>query len=317
MRVYDFSPDLVPETLCIYSHEHRLNTLKFFNNIQDEIHKENVKVHINLSEVKRATAAASLLFFAIITRAKLNFNDGKKVRFTWPIKAKNPNGHGYIVATGLSAALQASSISDLDDLTKNKRYFQSSVDPEEQLQSTRNFLLQNMNNPLNESQIELLTAAIGEAMINVRHHAYEIGDWERHKEYLGGARWWQCSWYNDEQDALYFIICDLGCGVVESYKDSHPNAEFEMGEEQILECAFSEGYSRFINQGRGNGSEDIKRPIEESKNEFKYENLLVLTNNSRYKYSIKQNKPSIDCHKFSSFLPGTIIEWCLIPERND
>lgn len=315
MILYHFTPSDVPETLCIYSHEHRLSTLQFFNSIQERLYDDGFKVHINLSEVKVATAAASLLFFAIISRAKLNLRNGKIIQFTWPVKSKNLEGHRYIVATGLSTALQANTISELDDLSKQKRFFQSAVDPEMQLQSTRSFLLDNMNNPLNENQIELLTAAIGEAMINVRHHAYEIGNWREHKGYLGGARWWQCSWYNDEQDALYFIICDLGCGVVESYKDSHPEAAVLMNEDNILNDAFCEGYSRFINQGRGNGSEDIKRPIEESGNDIKYENLLVLTGNSRYKYSIQDNKPAIICQKVSSFLPGTIIEWCLIPER--
>ncbi|MGO2334312.1 hypothetical protein [Providencia sp.] len=326
MSIYQFSTSLVPETLCINNPDHRLATLVFFGNIQTKLCDEKLKIHIDLSEVKMATAAASLLFFAIISEAKLRLNDPKAVRFTWPQKAKNIDGHKVIVATGLSSALLANSISELDKLTIEERYFQSSVDPETQLVSSRQFLIKNMDNPLNENQFALLTAAIGEAMINVRHHAYELEGWQGKKVYLGGSRWWQCSWYDQKQDALYFIICDLGCGVVESYKSSH--LEKVMTEFDMLNEAFCEGFSRFIDQGRGNGSEDIKRPIieEKSMHDVKFEQLLVLSGYSQYEYSIQNNKPRVLSHevtssipgtlsKATSFLPGTIVEWCLIPER--
>ncbi|MGO2344417.1 MAG: hypothetical protein ACTH64_01420, partial [Providencia sp.] len=118
----------------------------------------------------------------------------------------------------------------------------------------------------------------------------------------------------------------LGCGVVESYKSSH--LEKVMTEFDMLNEAFCEGFSRFIDQGRGNGSEDIKRPIieEKSMHDVKFEQLLVLSGYSQYEYSIQNNKPRVLSHevtssipgtlsKATSFLPGTIVEWCLIPER--
>lgn len=328
MSTFQFLVSSVPTTLCISNPSHRFETLSFFREIETKLYAENVRIHIDLSGVKQFTAEASLFFFATISNAKLRLNDPKVVQFTWPQKVNNPQGHKAIIATGLAAALLANSVSDLDQLTIDERFFQSSVDPEKQLISTRAFLLKNMDKPLNENQFGLLTAAIGEAMINVKHHAYELDQSLELKSYLGGSRWWQCSWYHPDWDALFFIICDLGCGVIDSYKSSHSDISTHKTEPDILREAFSEGFSRFIDQGRGNGSEDIKRPITEGQgmNDVKYEKLRVFSGYSQYEYTIQNGKPIIKCNtvssiisndlsKASSLLPGTIIEWCLIPER--
>lgn len=328
MSTFQFPVSSVPEIISISDPKNRLETLTFFGQITSKLNDKKMRIHIDLSGVKRITAEASLYLFALISSAKLCLNDSKIVQFTWPQKANNPDGHSAIVATGLSTALLTNTISDLDKLRTDERFFQSSVDPETQLISTREFLLKNMDNPLNANQLSLLTTAIGEAMINVKHHAYELGESVELKSYHGGSRWWQCSWYHPEIDALFFIICDLGCGVIDSYKSTH--CCLQEPEPNILKEAFSEGFSRFIDQGRGNGSEDIKRPISEieTAKDIKYEKLRIISGYSQYEYTVRDNTPMIKCEKIyspspelgtvskaTSYLRGTIVEWFLFPKR--
>ncbi|WP_337228459.1 hypothetical protein [Proteus faecis] len=313
MEFEKLSAEDVPSVICIYKVQYKNETLKFFNKIERLLYEENKRIQIDLSKVEKTTAMASVLFFAIINRAQITLNDSKIVQFIWPQKSKNFTGHQNIIATGLSKALLAGSFKDLDYLTRDRRLFQSSIIPDLQLMETRQLLLDMMQtNPLSEEQIYLLSAAIGEAMINVKHHAYEL-DAKSSKEFLGGSRWWQCSWYDVNKDALHFIICDLGCGISRSYKNCNQLDKID-NENEVVKEALSEGFSRFINQGRGNGSEDIKRPIEHSciKSDF----LLIYTGNVKYTYYKEENEPEICCTNVKEFMPGTIVEWCMVPERS-
>jgi hypothetical protein len=299
-----------PSRLCIYSNADRPATLNFLNLIDSIVLKQHRNVTIDLSKVSFASAAASVLFFAIVNRAQFLLKDANYIRFRWPKREENVEGHRWIVSTGLSIALLAGNAPKLDVLTKEERYFQSAVEPFVHLIETVSMLQKRA--ALNPDQFSLLASAISEAMLNVSHHAYEHEEFLPQLTILGGKRWWQCAWFDPEKNAVVFIICDLGLGIYNSFGALDGDLD-QQNEVSSVMKALTLGESRFVGLGRGNGSEDIKRPIGSGCAES--ETLLVLTGHARYRYNSHDATPY--CERLAEFIPGTLVEWSLVPRRGE
>lgn len=300
---------LVPPTkFCIYSADSRAGTLRFINSIESIGVKKNGKVTVDLSKVKYASAAASVLFFAIVNRAQFLTQDPNFIRFKWPKKEDNPEGHRWIVSTGLSRALLAGTEDKLAALTRDERYFQSAVEPYEHIVNT--VLMLQKKAVLNEHQLGLLLTAISEALLNVSHHAYEDDAFVDQLKLLKGKRWWQCAWFNPEANKVVFIVCDLGLGIFKSFLSDDDSLSMQ-NEVSSVRRAMMVGESRFVGSGRGNGSEDIKRPIGSGCEDD--ETLLILTGRARYNYNSKDMNPR--CEKIAEYIPGTLLQWSLVARR--
>ncbi|HEJ9180344.1 hypothetical protein I5Q47_15620 [Serratia marcescens] len=299
-----------PSRLCVYSNADRSGTLNFLNLIDAIVLKQHRNVTLDLSKVSFASAAASVLFFAIVSRAQFLLEDANYIRFKWPKKEDNPEGHRWIMGTGLAVALLAGNEEKLAKLTKEERFFQSAVEPFEHLIETVTMLQKQA--VLNPEQFSLLASAISEAMLNVSHHAYEHQDFLSQMAILGGKRWWQCAWFDPEKNAVVFIICDLGLGIHRSFGALGGDLD-KQNEVSSVQTALTLGQSRFVGLGRGNGSEDIKRPIGTGCAES--ETLLVLTGHARYRYNSNDAIPR--CERLSEFIPGTLVEWSLVPRRGE
>ncbi|MDU3898480.1 MAG: hypothetical protein E7G69_18555, partial [Enterobacter sp.] len=115
-----------PEMLCITDSTYREDSLCYIRDIIDSLHTKRLAVHIDLSQIKYASAAASVLLFAVLNRAYFVIGQRLRVRFTFPKKETNPQGHRCIVRTGLARALVANTHEKLDALVQQERYFQSS-----------------------------------------------------------------------------------------------------------------------------------------------------------------------------------------------
>ncbi|WP_227659961.1 hypothetical protein [Budvicia aquatica] len=276
--------------------------------------RDNKALTIDLSKVRYATASASLLLFAIVNRAQLSANSknaGQNVRVLFPKKNENPEGHRWIVATGLSKALMAGTFRKLDNLTKEGRYFQSSTNPSEHSSATALFLAERAQ--LTSTQFRLLTSGISEAMLNVHHHAYNSLIFEPDIKVMKGSRWWQCAWFDPSKDKVVFIICDLGMGITRSYCNTLalPQAAERMLELNAVTEAMTQGNTCTGDNGRGNGSEDIKRPI--GVGCAKNESLLILTGHTKYHYGSNESQPKTLYQ--DDEIPGTLVEWSLVPNR--
>lgn len=90
-----------PSKFCIYSDDSRAGTLNFINSIESIGVKNKGRVIVDLSKVKFASAAASVLFFAIVNRAQFLTRDPNFIRFKWPKKDDNPSGHRWILVLDL------------------------------------------------------------------------------------------------------------------------------------------------------------------------------------------------------------------------
>lgn len=302
----------VPARFCINVEKDRELTLSYIRDVIDSLHSKNLSVHIDLTDVKFASAAASVLLFAVLNRAYFVLGASMRLRFTFPKKEVNPEGHRCIVRTGLAKALMANTLEKLDSLVEQKRYFQSSVTPELALSTTTEMLLEKA--VLDDNQATLLMMGMNEAMLNVKNHAYENKFYDPSVALMGGQRWWQCAWFDPEHDRVVFIICDLGMGIAQSYlgETIDPLAQFILEQNLVVE-ALTLGKSRFNEPNRGNGSDDIKRPVEQGYT--KHEKLMVFTGGCLYEMDsdIANTKASVSTLRPA--IPGTIILWALTPNR--
>ncbi|WP_142966295.1 hypothetical protein [Klebsiella aerogenes] len=298
-----------PKRFCVYVDDDRPATLNFLNMIDVIVLKRDGEITIDLSKVEYASAAATVLLFAIVNRAQLITKVQSKIRFKFPKKEDNPEGHRWIVQTGLSAALVANTQEKLEMLINEKRLYQSAVEPFEHWVNTVMTIQEKAL--LSPDAFFLMSSALNEAILNVSYHAYEHDSFSEQLQCMGGKRWWQCSWYSKEKNAVVFIICDLGLGIHKSFAPVLDN--LPASEVSAVFQALSSGQSRHLNAGRGNGSEDIKRPIGSGCAES--ETLLVLTGHARYRYNSSDGKPS--CDWLSENIPGTLIEWVLVPRRGE
>ena len=292
-----------PVNVCIYRDGFRGLTMKFFERI-DALYLSGVKsINLDLSNVQNVSAAASVIFFAKVNRIQLRSKNPNFFKFKWPNRKKNLDGYNSVIRTGLSKALLAGDLGLLDELDE---YYQSSVEPYKQVINTVASLYEQA--PLTDEQLDLLISAVSEATLNVSHHAYEEKAYETQVFEMGGKRWWQCSWYDAEDNVLVFIIYDVGVGLGRSFQRGDV-AFSQMNELNCVLTALTVGQSRFRNVGRGNGSEDIKRPIGSGCADS--ESLLILTGNAKYSYtSVKQ---IVECEPVNEFFQGTLIEWSLVP----
>lgn len=306
---------VAPVNFCVYRREYRKDTSKYLSAINRIAYMQKGNVVIDLSKVEYLSAAAALLLFAIVNRAQLCAFQQKRRQTIQPIfpkKKDNPEGHRYIVSSGLSKALVSGTFDKLEGLTKEINLFQSSTNAHEHSSFTSVFLARQAK--FTQEQHFLLTSAISEAMLNVSHHAYNSPGFSKDVELMGGDRWWQCAWFNPGKDKVVFILCDLGMGITRSITRSYTLPNESPEEISAVMGAMTQGVTCTGDNGRGNGSEDIKRPIGEGC-DLEKETLLILTGHTQYYYT--STKPDPICTYVDDELQGTLIEWSLIPTRGE
>lgn len=300
----------IDHDLCIYREGNMIQTMNKLMEINSIAYSYGRDIEIDLSKTNKVTAAASLLLFAIVNRAQLCARPNQIIKISLPTRKQNPEGYTWIVSTGLAKALLANDFDKLDELTKSERYYQSSVNP--YLHHAYTAQLLNKKADFTPEQFLMLESGISEAMLNVWHHAYDSQKFADLVACLGGKRWWQCAWFNQEKDRVTFIICDLGMGIPVSFSNPSMTKENYM-DAAILASAWSPGQTRTGVAGRGNGSEDIKRPIGAGCTEN--ESLLVHSGHARYCKSSGEEAPSSIYTKVG--VPGTLVQWSLVPKRGE
>ncbi|MBT0024040.1 hypothetical protein WKI32_11570 [Vibrio alginolyticus] len=230
------------------------------------------------------------------------------VKCIFPKADRNPVGHRYIVKTGLSKALLAGSFDKIEALNESQNYYQTGVDPLKLLMVT----LDLFNKNLPSQQTDILISGIGEAMLNVIHHAYKKSGSNTEIDPVKidivdslGERWWQCAWYDESEESWTFIICDIGLGIAQTYLRDMSVIGSALPLQKALSEALTGGNSRFIGSGRGNGSEDMKRPVDDSAKE----ELLIYSSGYKYQYNSSFRQGQVV--PLGLFFHGTLVQWTL------
>jgi hypothetical protein len=288
-----------PSHICIYHHITIGNaTAEFLDLLLAVGHKGPFT--LDLRDTKYVSAAAALMLFAHVNFLQLLYGSRDRVRCLFPSRKKNPEGHQSVVGTQLARALTSGSLDALEKLVADKVFFQSSNDVNAHAAITVSQLTEKLELAEDDELLQMLGSAIGEAMLNVKHHAYA-----HNPEVFTGnlaSRWWQYARFDAEQGDFTFLIYDLGLGILKSYKSS---VDTPKADKHLLEEALSFGYSRFsaTHPNRGCGSEDLKHPINCG------ETLLICCDDLRYIYKGDPDTAKIERTVFE--LHGSLVEWTL------
>ena len=290
---------IVPSEFCIYYNDDKaVASMGLIASLWRE--GSLAPVTLDLRQVKKVTAGATLVLFAHVNALQLQHQSKKRVTFRFPTRKDNPDGYRCVVQSGLSRALMSGTVADLDALAKDGIPFQSSNDPGTHAPLTVAYLTKHLGLPSDNQFVLMLSAAISEAMLNVQHHAYCMNrdDFTGHLH----SRWWQYVWYDRTRGCFVFLIYDLGIGIVCSYKAS---LLFDMDDLDAFEQALSYGFSRFhaTEPWRGSGSEDLKHPIVSG------EKLLIWCDSLRYRYLGEDHMTTIS--KTRVPMRGSLVEWVL------
>lgn len=154
-----------------------------------------------------------------------------------------------------------------------------------------------------------LKTAVSEVLLNIKNHAYEDGSLPitSHSEFdiYTEKPWWQMAWYSPNRRQITFIIYDLGLGVTNSYTEQATqkrSKEQYANVKEIFTEALSEGKSRFIGGGRGNGLANVVKIAQENLNT----SLVILS--GEIAYTVQRGKSSFLDLEGNS-VPGTLVEW--------
>ncbi|MGL5949117.1 MAG: hypothetical protein ACRCYV_08805 [Aeromonas sp.] len=283
--------------------------------------QNGLRLQLDFSSVTQVRAEGALLLFALITRVHLE--QGKKaLHFCWPCATSNPNGYACVVQTGLASALECRTNQALREAKGFYRSYKLSsptklaaVDTNIIARTARD-LIANVrgSGALNNDQELVLEQAIGEAILNIHHHAYAAHCFSDLVKAIG-RRWWQCAWKDDR--TVTFLIYDIGIGIYGSYTGLeyiHPSHCAD--EKAILLQALEPGHSRFnrageqpslsSSQNRGFGSDNIKSPVSLSSENIRT-SLRIFSRKTIYRYDSGDAAP--ECIEIPEFLYGTLIVW--------
>lgn len=294
---------IAPSHICVYYDVAVCKeTVKFLRTILELGHQG--RLVLDFRATRFVSGGAALMLFAHVNYLQLRYGSRDRVRCMFPSRQDNPEGHDWIVRTQLSRALTSGTLDGLAQLVKDKVFFQSSNDPNTHAAVTVAQLTEKLSLPPQHQLSLMLGSAITEAMLNVQYHAYEHAPEEFAGPLVG--RWWQYAHFDEADGAFVFLIYDLGLGILNTYK----NAKSLNGitpDAHLLEEALSYGYSRSKDSGRGVGSEDIKHPITQGK-----EQLLICCSDYRYIYEGAGKPTLIERKPF--IIHGNFIEWSLETE---
>lgn len=296
---------VAPSHICVYYDIATCKaTVAFLKTILEMGHQGQLV--LDLRRTLYMSGGAALMLFAHVNYLQLLYGSRDRVRCIFPSQTENPAGHSWIVRTQLSRALMSGSLDGLKQLVKDKVFFQSSNDPNTHAAVTVTQLTEKLSLSPQHQLSLMLGSAITEAMLNVSYHAYEHAP-DAFSGALSG-RWWQYAHFDEEDGAFVFLIYDLGLGVLKSYKNAIDPSGIKP-DAYLLEEALSYGFSRSKDASRGVGSEDMKHPITQGK-----EQLLICCSDYRYIYEGEDKPAQIERKPF--VIHGNLVEWSLETEVN-
>lgn len=245
-------------------------------------------VILDLSQTTHITAGAAVMMFAEVTRAQLITGIPDIVTI---IRPQNKAVWSLIRNSGLWDAIRPGGQKKLDSLWDLNCPFASGNDPTTHLAPTLNTF-----RAIRPDLPERFDSAIQETILNVVHHAYHYNQ-KAAIDHLG-TRWWQYACIT--QSDVRFTICDLGIGIPTkiSFSPEHQH----LSHADCIKKAMEEGYSTLKQRGRGHGSKDLKRPVDNTDAEA----LSIFSNNGIYSYL--QDQP-LWLGDRPACLPGTVVEW--------
>lgn len=275
-----------PEHLSVHDIDFRNKSINFLNNIANlglPIKQPPNPILVDLTDLKVWNLSASVVLFAKITTVQLVSRVPDLVKVKLP---RDKDVKKMIYDYGLWDAIKFGTDRKLEKNWSSGNSYQSGTNPEKHFEMTVNLIRDKY-----EDVPRALIDGINEAILNVYHHAYA--------PYPQGAvkRWWQF-FHRTNDNRFRFFIYDTGIGIAQSFR----NIQNLGGESDMIVHAMTRGVSSTKLPGRGNGSENIKKPV------VKLHNckLLVISGKGLYKLFEHDKRETAN---LDNSIGGTLLGW--------
>ncbi|MBB1347812.1 hypothetical protein [Pseudoalteromonas sp. SG45-2] len=288
-----------PSKLCIYESKERALTLGFLHKCDQASLKENSPILVDLSSLEYLSAAASVLLLSTIQRASYFGPHSNKHLNVVLLEPNNPRIKGLLSNTGLMSALRCNKESDYENLFLSGSNYLTGNRPKKDSKRLsdhicKKYKLKKLPNRL--------STAIDEGMLNVLHHAYNDDTHSFMK-----ARWWACAQVVHDQDNnkhLQCIILDRGNGISNNMRNGYPEKVNLNIDSNAIEFAMKEGVTSTRIDGRGQGFEDMKHPIELS---CEQDFMSIQSHKGEVRFERHKSTPL----QYLDSVSSTIVEWSL------
>ncbi len=292
---------VAPKNLCIYTDENIAESLNFLNSIPVTVFNEFKYLTLDFSQTTKITAAATLMMFGHVTRCQactsreiFQFHD-QIIDLVLP---KDKACRQIFVGSKLWDAIKPGGIRKMDGSWSDlEQPFKTGKHPETQSLYSLDWIRSKIGHLPKK-----LHGAVQEAFLNIKHHAYAKKDLAAFMD----DRWWQYAHIIEEEEGqprrLVFLIYDMGTGIPSKSKTL-------LGSDSTsIKNAMEKGFSSTGIKGRGQGSEDLKKPTLISQND---DYLIIRSNRGHVSY-VNGNITVCKNHRHS--ISGTLIEWSLVIE---
>ena len=285
-------------TLCIYDEKFRKSTIIFCNSIALALSRYEVSLLLDFSAVKSFSAAASVLVFAEITRWQLAVGDNV-------LTCKLPKDKDMLaqfVSSGFWSAIKPGASRKLERIAREHSPYSTNTIFDRHMQSTIKAI---SADDLSYQDLQHFQRGLQEAVLNVMHHAYITPP-------VFGNRWWQLCYHDVSNRKIYVIVHDRGEGIPETISKvaKVPGAALMLSplsmqfDSYWISRAMTRGVTRYVDKKhRGQGSEDLKRPVENIKSAIT--SLAVWSGRGEWFYS----KDEVTVRDFEFPISGTMVEW--------
>lgn len=270
----------IPPELSLTSSEFQQSTLEVLNEIKRISSTTKSQITIDMTTNITISAQCALLLFAYITNIQIQSNNSNIFTIKRPI---DKEANIRLARSGLWRAIRPGSKRKLAKMWQTDNNFQSGTEPDKQIE----LILDSLNA---KSKIPpRLSQAITETILNIKHHAYED---------IENLRWWHYIYINNGK--LTFLIYDNGMGIAKKFRKNIFDKLKQ--DSELIKKAMQTGVTSTKIAGRGNGSSDIRKPI----NRVENGKLMVVSHSGVYTYTIENGERLFE---IKPAIAGTLVSW--------
>lgn len=167
---------------------------------------------------------------------------------------------------------------------------------------------------------KVLFAAVREALLNIKHHAYKQGN----------GKWWLMTRLHKEDKVFTVVVCDLGRGIPNSIKQGDEATQREiwkklqtfieslplgssLKDSKIIEESMQYGVSRTKQEYRGKGLPKMKEVVELSQTA----KVGISIYSDRGCYTQLGGRETPILHDYPNSIGGTVVTWSIPMNADD
>ncbi len=295
----------LPESLDLVANYDE--TVSVVKTIKQLVLRDKKSIALIFNDVKKLSPMALMLLLAEIHRCRCLYGQSR-VTGTYP---RNKNIESILESSGFFKLLKVKPRSKSKAKTYPMEYIDFVSHIHEVKGSVRAFREAILGKDIKMSvQYKgRLYRAITEAMLNVRYHAYPVGNYKANPQ---RGRWWLSGHVNKRTKSLIIMFCDLGVGISNTLPKIHP-MEIIRGclsilpgvnpnDSEMIKAAMEIGRSQSHLGNRGKGLKDIKNFIDQVQSG----KLEIFSNKGYYQYEYG-TEPELRNHSMG--IGGTLIAW--------